>query len=66
MRHGTSAAHAVLLLSLFPPLAARFAAVFLRERLSVLKMIAIAFGVMGAATLTLSKSSGARLQPATF
>ncbi|WNV12747.1 hypothetical protein [Tardiphaga sp. 709] len=65
MRYGTSAAHAVLLLSLFPPLAARLAAVFLRERLS-LKMIAIAFGVMGAATLTLSKSSGARLQPATF
>lgn len=56
--HGTSAAHAVLLLSLFPPLAAGLAAVFLRERLSVLKMIAIAIGVMGAATLTLSKSSG--------
>ncbi len=56
--HRTSAAHAVLLLSLFPPLAAGLAAVFLRERLSVLKMVAIAIGVMGAATLTLSKSSG--------
>jgi drug/metabolite transporter (DMT)-like permease len=57
--HDTSASHAVLLLSLFPPLAAGLAAVFLRERLSVLKMIAIVVGVMGAATLTLSKSSGA-------
>jgi drug/metabolite transporter (DMT)-like permease len=57
--HATSASHAVLLLSLFPPLATGLAAVFLRERLSVLKMIAIVIGVMGAATLTLSKSSSA-------
>jgi drug/metabolite transporter (DMT)-like permease len=57
--YATSASHAVLLLSLFPPLAAGLAAIFLRERLSVLKMIAIVIGVMGAATLTLSKSSGA-------
>jgi drug/metabolite transporter (DMT)-like permease len=56
--HATSASHAVLLLSLFPPLAAGLAAVFLRERLSVLKVIAIAIGVMGAATLAMSKSSG--------
>jgi drug/metabolite transporter (DMT)-like permease len=55
--HATSASHAVLLLSLFPPLAAGLAAVFLRERLSALKMIAIVVGVMGAATLTLSRSS---------
>jgi drug/metabolite transporter (DMT)-like permease len=54
----TSASHAVLLLSLFPPLAAGLAAVFLRERLSLLKMIAILIGVMGAATLTLSRYSG--------
>jgi drug/metabolite transporter (DMT)-like permease len=54
----TSASHAVLLLSLFPPLAAGLAALFLRERLSGLKMIAIAIGIMGAATLTLSRSSG--------
>ena len=57
--HATSASHAVLLLSLFPPLAAGLAAVFLRERLSVLKMVAIVIGVMGAATLTLSRSSSA-------
>lgn len=57
--HATSASHAALLLSLFPPLATGLAAVFLRERLSVLKMIAILIGVMGAATLTLSRSSGA-------
>jgi drug/metabolite transporter (DMT)-like permease len=56
--HATSASHAVLLLSLFPPLAAGLAAIFLRERLSALKMIAIAIGVMGTATLTLSRSSG--------
>jgi drug/metabolite transporter (DMT)-like permease len=57
--HATSASHAVLLLSLFPPLAAGLAAIFLREPLSALKMIAISIGVMGAATLTLSKTSGA-------
>ena len=56
--HATSASHAVLLLSLFPPLAAGLAAVFLRERLSMLKMVAIIIGVMGAATLTLSRSTG--------
>jgi drug/metabolite transporter (DMT)-like permease len=57
--HATSASHAVLLLSLFPPLAAGLAAIFLRERLSALKMFAIVIGIMGAATLTLSRSSGA-------
>lgn len=57
--HATSASHAVLLLSLFPPLAAGLAAIFLRERLSVLKIVAIAIGITGAATLTLSRSSGA-------
>jgi drug/metabolite transporter (DMT)-like permease len=44
-------------LSLFPPLAAVLASVFLRERLAVLRIIAILIGVAGAATLTLSKSS---------
>ena len=34
----TSAGHAVLLLSLFPPLAAVLASVFLRERLTVLRV----------------------------
>ncbi|MEI9924245.1 MAG: EamA family transporter [Bradyrhizobium sp.] len=53
----TSASHAVLLLSLFPPLAAALAALFLGERLAVIKLVAIAIGVAGAAVLTLSKSS---------
>jgi|GEM_PF-1959318 len=58
----TSAAHAVLLLSLFPPLASLLAAFFLRERLGVLRIAAIGVGVIGAATLTLSKSgSGSSL-----
>ncbi|WP_445221769.1 DMT family transporter [Bradyrhizobium sp. Pa8] len=56
--YATSASHAVLLLSLFPPLAAGLAALFLRERLSRLKTFAIVIGVIGAATLTLSRSSG--------
>ncbi|QIO35957.1 DMT family transporter [Bradyrhizobium sp. 1(2017)] len=57
--HATSASHAVLLLSLFPPLAAGLATIFLREQLSALKMVAIVIGVIGAAALTLSGSSGA-------
>ena len=52
----TSAGHAVLLLSLFPPLAAVLASVFLRERLTVLRVVAILIGVVGAMILTLSKS----------
>jgi drug/metabolite transporter (DMT)-like permease len=52
----TSAGHAVLLLSLFPPLAAVLASVFLRERLTVLRVVAILIGVVGAVILTLSKS----------
>ena len=52
----TSAGHAVLLLSLFPPLAAVLASVFLRERLTVLRVVAILIGVAGAVILTLSKS----------
>jgi drug/metabolite transporter (DMT)-like permease len=55
----TSAGHAVLLLSLFPPLAAVLASVFLRERLPTLRVVAILIGVVGAMILTLSKS-GAR------
>lgn len=54
----TSASHAVLLLSLFPPLASLFAAFFLRERLSALRIAGIGVGVIGAATLTLSRSGG--------
>jgi len=54
----TSASHAVLLLSLFPPLASLLAAFFLRERLSLLRIAGITVGVIGAATLTLSKSDG--------
>jgi drug/metabolite transporter (DMT)-like permease len=52
----TSAGHAVLLLSLFPPLAAILASLFLRERLALLWIIAIVIGVLGALTLTFSKS----------
>ena len=52
----TSAGHAVLLLSLFPPLAAVLASVFLRERLAMLRVVAILIGVVGALILTLSKS----------
>jgi drug/metabolite transporter (DMT)-like permease len=54
----TSAAHAVLLLSLFPPLAAVLASLLLRERLPLLRIIAIVVGVLGALILTLSKSAG--------
>lgn len=54
--HETSAGHAVLLLSLFPPLAAVLASIFLRERLAVLRIVAVLIGVAGAAILTLSKS----------
>jgi drug/metabolite transporter (DMT)-like permease len=54
----TSAAHAVLLLSLFPPLAAGLAALLLRERLAPIRLLALVLGVLGAATLTLSKTGG--------
>lgn len=52
----TSAGHAVLLLSLFPPLAAILASMFLRERLAPVRVVAILIGVVGALMLTLSKS----------
>jgi drug/metabolite transporter (DMT)-like permease len=52
----TSAGHAVLLLSLFPPLAAVLASLFLQERLAALRVVAILIGVFGALILTLSKS----------
>ena len=55
----TSAGHSVLLLSMFPPLAATLAALILREKLSGLRIAAIAIGVIGAAILTLSKSASA-------
>ena len=51
----TSAAHAVLLLSLFPPLAALLAAWALGEKLSKLRIAGIMIGVLGAAVLSLSK-----------
>lgn len=54
----TSASHAVLLLSLFPPLAAGLAALLLRERLAPVRILAIVIGVLGASTLTLSKTTG--------
>jgi drug/metabolite transporter (DMT)-like permease len=54
----TSAAHAVMLLSLFPPLAGVLAAILLRERLAPIRIVAIAVGVIGAVVLALSKSSG--------
>ncbi len=52
----TSGAHAVLLLSLFPPLASLFAAIALRERLAPIRIVAIVIGVIGAATLTIARS----------
>jgi len=54
----TSAAHFVLLVSLFPPLAGGLAALFLRERLAPVRVVAILVGVVGASTLALSKSTG--------
>lgn len=53
----TSGAHAVLLLSLFPPLASVFAAIALRERLARLRIAAIIIGVAGALTLTFARSA---------
>jgi drug/metabolite transporter (DMT)-like permease len=53
----TSAAHAVLLLSLVPPIAAVIAAALLHERLHAVRIAAIAIGVAGAATLTFSRST---------
>ena len=58
----TSASHAVLLLSLFPPLAAVLAAALLREQLALVRILAILVGVAGAAALTFSGSaSGASI-----
>jgi drug/metabolite transporter (DMT)-like permease len=54
----TSAAHAVMLLSLFPPLAAFLASVFLREKMSWLAIGSVMLGVGGALFLALSRSSG--------
>jgi drug/metabolite transporter (DMT)-like permease len=58
----TSAAHAVLLLSLLPPLASMLAALLLHERLPALRIVAIVIGVIGAVLLTSSRSgAGATL-----
>ncbi|HEV2651522.1 MAG TPA: DMT family transporter [Rhizomicrobium sp.] len=54
----TSAAHAVMLLSLFPPLAAFLASIFLRENLSRLAIASVVVGVSGALFLALSRSAG--------
>jgi drug/metabolite transporter (DMT)-like permease len=54
----TSAAHAVMLLSLFPPLAAFLASVFLREKLSRLAICSVIVGVSGALFLALTRSTG--------
>ncbi len=51
----TSGAHAVLLLSLFPPLASVLAAITLRERLALIRIVAIVIGIVGAATLTFGR-----------
>lgn len=56
-RH-TSASQAVMLLSLFPPVAAGLAALFLRERLSPIRAAAIVVGVCGAGVLAFSRSAG--------
>ncbi len=53
----TSASHAVLLLSLFPALAATLAVIFLKERLAPIRMVAILIGIVGAAVLTLSSTT---------
>lgn len=53
----TSASHAVLLLSLFPALAAALAAIFLKETLAPIRIAAIVVGIVGAAVLTLSGST---------
>jgi drug/metabolite transporter (DMT)-like permease len=54
----TSASHAVMLLSLFPPLAAFLAALFLREHMSIKAICSVALGIAGAVVLSLSRSSG--------
>jgi drug/metabolite transporter (DMT)-like permease len=54
----TSAAHAVMLLSLFPPLAAFLASVFLHEKLSRLAISSVVVGISGALFLALSRSAG--------
>jgi drug/metabolite transporter (DMT)-like permease len=53
----TSGAHAVLLLSLVPPVASILAVIFLHERLRTIRIVAIALGAAGAATLTLTRST---------
>jgi drug/metabolite transporter (DMT)-like permease len=59
----TSAAHAVLLLSMLPPLASILAGLFLRERLPAVRIVAIVIGIIGAVTLTASRSgAGATLR----
>jgi drug/metabolite transporter (DMT)-like permease len=53
----TSASHAVLLLSLLPPVASLLATLLLGEMLSPQKILAIVLGVVGACILTLSKGA---------
>jgi drug/metabolite transporter (DMT)-like permease len=59
----TSASHAVLLLSMLPPLASILAGLFLHERLPAVRIVAIVIGIIGAVTLTGSRSgAGATVQ----
>lgn len=53
----TSAAHAVLLLSLVPAVASILAALLLHERLHGIRIVAIVLGAAGAATLTFTRST---------
>ena len=53
----TSAAHAVLLLSLAAPIASILAVAFLRERLQLIRVLALAIGTIGGAALTFSRST---------
>lgn len=53
----TSAAHAVLLMSLAAPLASILAVVLLHERLQPTRVVALVIGVIGGAALTFSRST---------
>ena len=54
----TSAAHAVILFALGPPLTAGLGALLLRESLSRLKIFAMVFGIGGAAIVAFGKTNG--------
>ena len=54
----TSATHTVFLYALGPPLTAGLAALFLRESISVLKLVGIAVGISGATIVAVAGSAG--------